>query len=106
MKTKLTGESVGTIAISLADGGFLIEAVNLIDASQRDLLESTLMDISLKDQKELREMYKKRLKEGPPEGSKGAGLGFIDMARRVKRFEYELHESENGPLFVYRGWVG
>ena len=24
------------------------------------------------------------------------------MARRVKKFEYELQESENGPLFVYR----
>lgn len=104
-KTRTTGESVGTIAISLSDGGFLIEAVNRIDASQRDVLESSLMEISLKDQKELREMYRRRLKEGPPEGSKGAGLGFIDMARRVKKFEYELHESENGPLFVYRGWV-
>ena len=57
------------------------------------------MEISLKDQKELREMYKKRLKRAP-QRSKGAGLGFIDMARRVKKFEYELHESENGPLFV------
>ena len=83
----------------------MIEAVNLIDESKRDVLENSLMEISLKDQKELREMYKKRLKEGPPEGSKGAGLGFIDMARRVKKFEYELQESENGPLFVYRGWV-
>ena len=104
-KNEATGESVGTIAISVSGDGFMIEAVNRIDESKRDVLENTLMEISLKDQKELREMYKKRLKEGPPEGSKGAGLGFIDMARRVKKFEYELHESENGPLFVYRGWV-
>ena len=104
-KTKATGESVGTIAISVSGDGFMIEAVNRIDESKRDVLENTLMEISLKDQKELREMYKKRLKEGPPEGSKGAGLGFIDMARRVKKFEYELQESESGPLFVYRGWV-
>ena len=36
----------------------MIEAVNRIDEFKRDVLENTLMEISLKDQKELREMYK------------------------------------------------
>ena len=30
-KTKATGDSIGTIAISVADNGFLIEAVNVVD---------------------------------------------------------------------------
>jgi hypothetical protein len=50
-------------------------------------------------------MYKDRLRSGPPEGSKGAGLGFIEMARRVQRFEFEIADTENGPVFVYRGYV-
>ena len=41
----------------------------------------------------------------PPEDSKGAGLGFIEMARRVKRFEFDFNDSEDNPMFVYRGWV-
>jgi len=27
------------------------------------------------------------------------------MARRVKKFEFDFVESEEGALFVYRGWV-
>ena len=53
----------------------------------------------------LRQMYKQRLRDGPPEDSEGAGLGFIEMARRVKHFEFNFVESEEGALFVYRGWV-
>ena len=58
----------------------------------------------MKDQKEL-EVIQKRLREGPPEDSAGAGLGFIEMARRVKKFEFDFVESDDGALFVYRGWV-
>ena len=104
-KTKATGDSIGTIAISIADDGFLIEAVNVVDPEKKDVLEATLVDLSMKDQKELRELYKKRLREGPPEDSSGAGLGFREMARRVKKFEFDFVESEDGALFVYRGWV-
>ena len=104
-KTKSTGDSVGTIAISLDDDCFLIEAVNVVSESKRDVLESTLVDLSVKDQQELRKLYRQRLKDGPPEDSAGAGLGFIEMARRVKKFEFDFQAHEFGALFVYRGWV-
>ena len=57
-KTKSTGDSIGTIAISVADDGFLIEAVNKIDESKKDVLEATLVELSVADQKALRQMYK------------------------------------------------
>ena len=104
-KTKSTGDSVGTIAISIADDGFLIEAVNVVAESKRDVLEATLVDLSVKDAKELRKLYRQRLKDGPPDDSVGAGLGFIEMARRVKKFEFDFQAHEFGALFVYRGWV-
>ena len=104
-KAKSTGDSIGTIAISVAEDGFLIEAVNKIDENKRDVLEATLVELSVADQKALRQMYKQRLRDGPPEDSEGAGLGFIEMARRVKHFEFNFVESEEGALFVYRGWV-
>jgi len=104
-KTKSTGDSVGTIAISIAADGFLIEAVNDVSESKRDVLEATLVDLSVKDAKELRKLYRQRLKDGPPDDSVGAGLGFIEMARRVKKFEFDCQAHEFGALFVYRGWV-
>jgi hypothetical protein len=69
------------------------------------VLEATLVDLSVKDQKELRKLYRQRLKDGPPQDSAGAGLGCIEMARRVKKFEFDFQAHEFGALFVYRGWV-
>ena len=43
-KTKATGDSIGTIAISVADNGFLIEAVNVVDPEKKDVLEATLVE--------------------------------------------------------------
>ena len=104
-KTRVAGDSVGTIAISYIDDTFLIEAVNQISSTQKSALEKTLLELSLKDQKDLRRLYRQRLKDGPPEDSKGAGLGFIEMARRVKRFEFDFNDSDDNPMFVYRCWV-
>jgi len=105
-KTQVTGDSIGTVAISIAEDGFLIEAVNIVDPEKKDGLEASLIELTVKDQKELRSLYKQTLRDGPPEDSSGAGLGFIEMARRVKKFEFDFIESENGALFVYRAWVG
>ena len=51
----------------------MIEAVNQISSTQKSALEKTLLELSLKDQKDLRKLYRQRLKDGPPEDSKGAG---------------------------------
>ena len=56
------------------------------------------------DSKELRKAYKQRLREGPPEGSKGAGLGFIEMARKADRFEFDFVGSTE-LLFVFKVWI-
>lgn len=104
-RTSASGDSIGTIAISNLENMFLIEAVNQISSSQKSALEATLLELSVKDQKDLRKLYRQRLKDGPPQDSKGAGLGFIEMARRVKRFEFDFHDSDTQPMFVYRGWV-
>ena len=104
-KTKATGESVGTIAISVSGDGFMIEAVNRIDESKRDVLENTLMEISLKDQKELQEMYKKRLKEGPQKGSKGAELeALLTWLDVSKNLNMNCKSLKTGPcLFIEAG---
>ena len=104
-KTKSSGDSIGTIAISVIEDGFLIEAVNVIAPEKRVMLETTLSELSTKDQEELRALYKQRLRDGPPDDSVGAGLGFIDMARRVSRVEFDFKNTEEGDLFIYRGWV-
>ncbi len=48
-------------------------------------LREKLVALSEMDKAELKKYYKQCLKEGPGEGSKGAGLGFIEMAKKASR---------------------
>ena len=94
----------GTIAISKADDAFIVEAINPMNPDFVDDLRKNLEELKSMDNKELRKAYKKRLREGPPEGSKGAGLGFIEMARKGDKFEFEFSKSDE-LLFIFKVWI-
>jgi anti-sigma regulatory factor (Ser/Thr protein kinase) len=103
-KDRIAGGGTGTVAISKADSGFLIEAINPMNSEHVEDLRQNLQELQEMDSKELRKAYKQRLREGPPEGSKGAGLGFIEMARKADRFEFDFVGTSE-LLFVFKVWI-
>ena len=103
-KDRIAEGGTGTVAISRAEDGFLIEAINPMDHENAAGLQKNLDELKAMDGKELRKAYKQRLREGPPEGSKGAGLGFIEMARKADRFEFDFVGSTE-LLFVFKVWI-
>ena len=103
-KDRIAEGGTGTVAISRAEDGFLIEAINPMDDENAEGLQKNLDELKAMDSKELRKAYKQRLREGPPEGSKGAGLGFIEMARKADRFEFDFGGSTE-LLFVFKVWI-
>jgi hypothetical protein len=103
-KDRIAEGGTGTVAISRAEDGFLIEAINPMDHENAEGLQKNLDELKAMDNKELRKAYKQRLREGPPEGSKGAGLGFIEMARKADHFEFDFVGSTE-LLFVFKVWI-
>ena len=103
-KDRIAEGGTGTVAISRAEDGFLIEAINPMDHENAEGLQKNLDELKAMDSKELRKAYKQRLREGPPEGSNGAGLGFIEMARKADRFEFDFVGSTE-LLFVFKVWI-
>ncbi|MEC8261259.1 MAG: SiaB family protein kinase [SAR324 cluster bacterium] len=103
-KDRIAEGGTGTVAISRAEDGFLIEAINPMGHENAESLQKNLDELKAMDSKELRKAYKQRLREGPPEGSKGAGLGFIEMARKADRFEFDFVGSTE-LLFVFKVWI-
>ncbi|MFZ8920939.1 MAG: SiaB family protein kinase, partial [bacterium] len=103
-KERIATGGTGTVAISRAEDGFLVEAINPMDEQNVEDLRQNLAELQAMDSKELRKAYKQRLREGPPEGSKGAGLGFIEMARKADRFEFDFVGSSE-LLFVFKVWI-
>ena len=103
-KDRIAEGGTGTVAISRAEDGFLIEAINPMDHENAEGLQKNLDELKTMDNKELRKAYKQRLREGPPEGSKGAGLGFIEMARKADHVEFDFVGSTE-LLFVFKVWI-
>ncbi len=56
------------------------------------------------DKSELKTLYKEKMRKGPDPGSKGAGLGFIEMARRSSEpLEYHISKlDENHSFFALK----
>ncbi|MCW2239285.1 SiaB family protein kinase [Azospirillum canadense] len=75
----------GIMTISRVGDGFVVKAGNLIGVADIEPLRVKLESIRRADKDELKAMYKETLKSEPEDGSKGAGVGFIEIARRASR---------------------
>ena len=92
----------GIIAVGKTDGRYYVCCGNLVQRQDVERLESHLSHIKTLDETELKALYKKSLREAPPEGSKGAGVGFVDIARRAKGgFTYLFKDIDSEHAYFY-----
>lgn len=73
----------GLLAIVKCNNNFMITTGNIIRTNKADKLNKKLNHINTLDKAELREFYLKQLNEGQFSEKGGAGLGFIDIARKT-----------------------
>ncbi|WP_290917702.1 SiaB family protein kinase [Halodesulfovibrio sp.] len=66
------------------EGGYYISCGNRIHASQTQKLAHKIEQVQQMPPEELKQYYKRMRKQGPDADSKGAGLGFIEMARKAR----------------------
>jgi hypothetical protein len=85
----------GILTIGRNGGGYIVKAGNLVEKADIERLRGKLDHIRRADKEELKAMYKETLRSGPEEGSKGASIGFIDIARRVsKPIDFDFTEVD------------
>ena len=63
---------------------------NIIGKSRKNYLTQLLEKINILNNEELNELFKRQLKEGHLSEKGGAGLGFIDIKRKIKN-DLEYH---------------
>ncbi len=73
----------GSMVISVFDDKIQIFSSNVINQEQKKQLLLKEQQIKGKSKTELRELYKQQLIQGTISEKGGAGLGFIDMARKT-----------------------
>ena len=77
--------SFGILTIGKEGEDYVLLSGNLIRREDIDRVSAKLKEIQAMDHAQLKRFYKEKLREGPDEVSQGAGIGFIEIARRASR---------------------
>lgn len=86
---------IGVLVIGQDEDKFYVYCGNKIYSKDIDRIKSRIDEISGLSQEELKTLYKQRRKSESQEGSKGAGLGLIEMARKSGRpIEYSFKKLD------------
>ena len=75
----------GILTIGKEGTDYVVCAGNLIERADVERLRAKLTRIRDMSKDELKALYKEQLRAEPEQGSKGAGLGFMEIARRASR---------------------
>jgi hypothetical protein len=83
--------------------GFLITSINTVDLAGKLKLENHLDALEGNTKEELKHKYRKQIKTIITETSPSSGLGFIDLSRISKKWNYNFSPIDKGRfLFTYQ----
>ncbi len=77
--------SFGILAVGYHNDHYFVVCGNLIENQKVDQLKEKLTRLQGMDKEELKRYYREQRKKNPAIDSKGAGLGFIDMAKKSSK---------------------
>ena len=90
----------GIVTIGQEGGEYVVHSGNLVAQKDVERLRTRLTKIRDMNKEELRALHKERLRAAPEEGSKGAGLGFMEIARRAsKPIEFDFTDVDDDYAF-------
>ncbi|RLC15111.1 MAG: hypothetical protein DRI57_13390 [Deltaproteobacteria bacterium] len=93
-------ESHGIIIVGYENKHYFVMSGNMLKNEKVERLRKKLTALQTMDKDELKKHYKVQRKKGPGEGSKGGGLGFIEMARKASRpIEFEFEKIDGNVSF-------
>ena len=102
-KGSISGEGdvrYGVLTMGKEDKKIFLGCGNMIENKDVAKLKGNLTDIQNLDRKQLKALYKETLRGGAPEGSKGAGVGFIEIALRATHgFDFDFIELDSDHSF-------
>lgn len=93
----------GTVAIGeKPDGTRFVTCANMVKNENVARITESLDSIRGLNRKELTHLMREHLKQGPPEGSKGAGVGFISIAREANgNWAYDMVPLPGGQFTFF-----
>lgn len=81
---------------------YYVSSQNIMTVDVKEKIEPRLIDVTSNDKETIKKMYRELRRSGKGKHSKGAGLGFYEMAKRCNKIEYEFQPtSENKVYFKF-----
>ena len=92
----------GIFMIYQGENEYSVITGNMVENNKKKGLEELLEKINSMTKEELNNLYKKQIREGALSDKQGAGLGFIDIARKTgEKLEYHFIDvDENYSFFI------
>jgi len=88
--------SSGIIGVGYDNDYYYVSCGNIIHNEVVESLREQLTKLQVMDRSELKRYYKEKRRNETPESSKGAGLGFIELARKsVKPIEFDVQKIDD-----------
>jgi hypothetical protein len=85
----------GIMSVGYKDGCYILMAGNLVENRKIEGMKSKLAQIMGMNKDQLNHLYREQRKGFPDEDSKGAGLGLIEVARKVSQpMEYQFEDVD------------
>jgi hypothetical protein len=72
----------GIVVVGYENGHYYVLCGNMVENEDVSFLSEQLQKLQIMNKEQLKTYYKEQRKKAPHEKSKGAGLGFIELARR------------------------
>ena len=97
----VNGKHRGIIKVGKAEQGYIIDATNPVDKESQKFLDEMLSDLKTKNSEELDQIYRAKLRTSMKTDESSAGLGFIDLARITKKWDFGFKEHKTTSCFNY-----
>jgi hypothetical protein len=98
---------LGIVIVGSKDNAYYVLCGNRIENSDREKLSDMLVRIQEMDKNELKEYYKKKRKSARIGENRGAGLGFIEMAKKASEpIMFEIRKlDEHHSFFTFKAVI-
>ena len=93
-----TYDPKGLIFVVKQSDRYIVCSQNIVSQSDRDALEDKLRQLASSSKDEIKALYREARKSGVDTHAKGAGLGFLEIARKADSIESLFQENEKGEI--------
>jgi len=97
----------GFIMVGIEKGHYFVVCGNSVQNNKVDRLRARLEHLATLDREQIRQYYREKLREPPDEGSLGATIGLIEIARRSSlpiEYDFSPNDAETS-FFCLKAFV-